>query len=241
MLAQLVHPPKTMVVSAAAALLLLTGCGSSSTASSSAATPGNSTPSTPSTPSAGATDTTGDAPTAADGLVHVVDSTNGFSLELPAGWVVAPDASRSAPLSISGPVGKKVEPKFAATAEQSYAAGAKLLAIEPGAKEFGTNVNVIVQPSGGFAAKDIMLLVPSVKKELAALKTTSFTSKAVTLGGQPAAQMDYTYPLASNGFPIAARVIYAIHNGNAYIVTISRDAKLSVASTDTVANSIRLG
>lgn len=238
------RPLRLSAAMTAAAAALLAGCGSSSgtTGSTGAAPAGtpvaSASEATPQPPVASATPS---EITPADGLVHVVDTTNGYSLALPAGWVVVPDESRNEPLGITGPVGRTVKPELATQAKGAYASGAKLIAVEPAATKFATNINIVLQPSGDLPAADIMKVVPSAKKELETLHATKFVAKPTTLGGQPAAQIDYAYVLPTTKVPVSARLIYAIRDGNAYVVTISRATSTSASSTEAIASSIRLG
>lgn len=250
-----------IVFTSLAAAALLAGCGSASvTSTTSPNTPGSvaddlpastasavaspSVPTVTATPTSTPTASTPSAPETAapaDGLVHVADDENGFSLTLPARWVVVPDKSRAKPPTVTGPQGTKVPPAAATQATTLYRSGAKLIAIAPEGGTFATNVNVLEQPSGSLDPDDIMQVVPSAKKALSALHPSRITAKEITLGGQKAAQIDYAWVVPSTKQAISARVIYALHDGTAYIITISRSGKSSVASTDLIARSIRLG
>lgn len=248
--------PNRRILASLGAAALLAGCGGSSASTKVANTPAaggddqpvSSATSSPaasagsSSPAEGATasaDPAAPAADAADGLVHVVDKSDGYSLALPAGWVVVKDDANTGALVVTGPQGKKLPPSAATQAKALYKSGAKLIAVEPTVGKFSTNVNVIMQPSGSLDPNDIMNVVPSAKKALAALHPSSITSKPITLSGQKAAEIDYAWVVPASKQHISARVIYALHGGNAYIITISRATGVSAASTDVIARNIR--
>ena len=237
----------TALITAVAAIVLAGGCGASSngthappfTGAMTSTAPGaaaSSAASTGSEPSAGSTL---EAKPPANGSVHVTDAANGYSLELPAGWLALPDESRAEPVQVSGPTAKNIPAAVSAQAKHLYESGPKFIAIEDGTNLSSANVNVVVKPAGGADAKDIMKFVPAVRSALAALHPTSFTSKQVTLGDKPAAQIDYTYDVAGNKGGVSARLVYAVNKGKTYIVTITRATTSSPSPMDTIATSIR--
>ena len=203
--------------------------------------PAASAPAEPSTPAEGSAGGEGVGGPRADGTVRVIDQANAFQVDLPKGWVVLEDPSRSEAAQVLGGGKGKPTAELVKQAQSAFAQGAKLVALESGAKTFAANVNIVIKPAGGLPAKDIMRAVPTAEASLKAIKGTVTKSEEITLGEGPAARIDYRLTPAGADFEIVGRQIYAIRDDNAYIVTISIPKGAGASDVELIADSLFLG
>jgi hypothetical protein len=221
--------PRTVPLLAVGLAVLISGCASkhtsAATAPAASASSDSASLAAPAPSDALASSTAaapvGSTPPDATMTGTVTDAADGISVTLPAGYTRLTDTAQLQAVANAASAPPQLASQIA-NAGDMFAKGAKIVAYKTPDGAFADNLNIIVSDAAGMNPADIAQAFPAASQILTSSGATVTGHSAVTVGGQPALQVEYTMP--ASGFTVNGTQVYIVHAGKVFITSISQAA-----------------